>query len=129
MGRTPLGNEDVEHTAVITDPMGTAAAGGRSTSRPHYLELVEGPGAPRYYELRQPAAVVGRSEQSDIQVDSEGLSRKHLLVTRHGGEFVVEDLDSRNGVFLNGVKIHSATLRDMDTLQLGPVVFVYHEGD
>ena len=129
MGRNPLGHDEVEHTAVITDPIGTAAGGARSTSRPHYLERVDGPGAPRYHELRQPAAVVGRSEQSDIQVDSEGLSRKHLLVTRNGGEFVVEDLDSRNGVFLNGVKIHSATLRDMDTLQLGPVVFVYHEGD
>ncbi|MBM4379961.1 MAG: FHA domain-containing protein [Deltaproteobacteria bacterium] len=129
MVRTTLGDDEVEHTTVITDPMGTAATGGRSTARPHYLELVEGPGAPRYYELCQPATVVGRSEQSDLQVDSDGLSRKHLLVTRHDGEFVVEDLDSRNGVFLNGVKIHSATLRDMDTLQLGPVVFVYHEGD
>jgi len=129
MGRKPLADEVVEHTAVITDPIGSAVGSARATIRPHYLELVEGPGAPRYYELRGPAAVVGRSEQSDIQVDSEGLSRKHLLVTRNGGEFVVEDLESRNGVFLNGVKIHSATLRDMDTLQLGPVVFVYHEGD
>lgn len=128
MGR-PLGEDEHEHTAVITEPMGGVAGGGRFTSRPHYLEMVEGPGAPRRFQLRTPATVVGRSEQSDIQVDSEGLSRRHLLVTRNGGEFVVEDLDSRNGVFLNGVKIHSATLRDMDTLQLGPVVFVYHEGD
>jgi pSer/pThr/pTyr-binding forkhead associated (FHA) protein len=128
MGR-PLGEDEIEHTAVITEPMGGVAGGGRFTSRPHYLEMVEGPGAPRRFQLRSPAAVIGRSEQSDIQVDSEGLSRRHLLVTRNGGEFIVEDLDSRNGVFLNGVKIHSATLRDMDTLQLGPVVFVYHEGD
>lgn len=128
MGRPP-GEDEIEHTAVITEPMGGVAGGGRHTSRPHYLQMVEGPGAPQRFRLRSPAAVVGRSDRADIQVDSEGLSRRHLLVTRNGGEFVVEDLDSRNGVFLNGVKIHSATLRDMDTLQLGPVVFVYHEGD
>ena len=38
------------------------------------------------------------------------------------------DLDSRNGVYLNGVKIHSAVLHGGDNLQLGSVVLVFHEG-
>jgi pSer/pThr/pTyr-binding forkhead associated (FHA) protein len=31
-------------------------------------------------------------------------------------------------VFLNGVKIHSATLREGDNIQLGDVIVIYHEG-
>jgi pSer/pThr/pTyr-binding forkhead associated (FHA) protein len=37
------------------------------------------------------------------------------------------DNDSRNGVFLNGVKVHSAVLRDGDVIQVADSVFVYHE--
>jgi pSer/pThr/pTyr-binding forkhead associated (FHA) protein len=72
--------------------------------------------------------IVGRSAEADLRIDSEELSRKHMLIVRSADEFACEDMDSRNGIFLNGVKIHSATLRDKDTLQLGAVVLVYHEG-
>lgn len=97
--------------------------------RPHYLEVVQGPGAPAKIQLRGSALVIGRGEQADFKIDSEELSRKHLLIMRVADEYAAEDLDSRNGVYLNGVKIHSATLRDKDTLQLGSVLLVYHEGD
>jgi pSer/pThr/pTyr-binding forkhead associated (FHA) protein len=40
---------------------------------------------------------------------------------------VLADNDSENGVFLNGVKIHSAVLRDGDVIQMADNVFVYHE--
>jgi pSer/pThr/pTyr-binding forkhead associated (FHA) protein len=44
------------------------------------------------------------------------------------GQFTLVDLESRNGVYLNGVKVHSALLHDGDNIQLGTVVFVFHEG-
>jgi pSer/pThr/pTyr-binding forkhead associated (FHA) protein len=56
------------------------------------------------------------------------LSRSHLSLTFIDEEFVCHDLDSSNGVYLNGVRIHSATLRDGDQLQLGAIVLVYREG-
>jgi pSer/pThr/pTyr-binding forkhead associated (FHA) protein len=93
------------------------------------LEQIKGPGAPQVFPLARRFAVVGRARDADIQVDSLEVSRKHMTIKRIGAESVCEDQGSRNGIYLNGVKVHSATLRDGDTLQLGNVVFLYQEGN
>ncbi|MBL8938142.1 MAG: FHA domain-containing protein, partial [Archangium sp.] len=61
-------------------------------------------------------------------VDSDDVSRTHAQLLRIDDEYTIEDLDSRNGVFLNGLQVHAAVLRDGDQLQLGDVVFTYNEG-
>jgi pSer/pThr/pTyr-binding forkhead associated (FHA) protein len=99
-----------------------------TTPTPFSLHLVQGPGSPRNFTLAREEVVLGRSSEADIQVDSTDLSRKHLALRREHGQYTVLDLDSRNGVYLNGVKIHSAVLHEGDNLQLGSVVLVYHEG-
>jgi pSer/pThr/pTyr-binding forkhead associated (FHA) protein len=96
--------------------------------RPHILELVKGPDAPRQFVLSGAELIVGRSKEADIQIESKSLSRQHMLLVRDEDGFTCKDMGSRNGFFLNGLKIHSAVLRDGDTLQLCDVVFLYHEG-
>jgi hypothetical protein len=96
--------------------------------KPPVLKLVQGPGAPREYLLLKPEVAVGRGEECDVPVPSEDLSRRHVILRKDGVEVTCQDLESRNGVFLNGVRIHSAVLRDGDTLQLGNVVFLFHQG-
>lgn len=100
----------------------------RKDGKPFLLELIQGPGAPHRYTLSFDKLVVGRSEEADIQIGSLEISRRHMLLNKAGNEYVCLDLNSRNGLYLNGVKIHSATLKDGDRLQLGDVVFVYHAG-
>ena len=96
--------------------------------KPSILELVSGPGAPHKYLLIEEQIVVGREEGVQIQVFSKELSRRHVLIRRQDGEFTCLDLESRNGVFLNGIKIHSVSLKDGDNLQLGDLLFVFHQG-
>jgi pSer/pThr/pTyr-binding forkhead associated (FHA) protein len=105
-----------------------AAASIRGTKKPFTLQQVQGPGAPREFLLHLDEVIVGRSLQATISIDGGGVSRQHLSLRRNGPEYTVQDLDSANGVFLNGVKTHSAVLREGDVLQMGDVVFVYHEG-
>jgi pSer/pThr/pTyr-binding forkhead associated (FHA) protein len=93
--------------------------------RPSYLQQVEGPGAPRLLVLQKDLVVLGRSLESDIPLASTEISRRHLIIRAIPEGHACEDAGSRNGVFLNGVKIHSASLRDGDTLQIGNVVLVY----
>ncbi|MBW2704090.1 MAG: FHA domain-containing protein [Deltaproteobacteria bacterium] len=95
---------------------------------PSVLEQVKGAGAPRSISLMKVYLVLGRGQTADIRLDSSEVSRSHAALRKVGKEFVCEDMESRNGVHLNGVKIHSATLREGDTLQMGNVVFIYHEG-
>lgn len=91
------------------------------------LEQVRGPGAPRRFPLAAVETVVGRGQQAHVTIESTRLSRRHVVFRRSGHEFSLLDLDSANGVFLNGVKAHSAVLHEGDTIQLGDVVFVLHE--
>ena len=97
-------------------------------NQPATLKLLQGPGAPLDYPLENDNLVIGRSAEVDIRIASSDISRKHMLLKRNGEEFSFVDLDSRNGIYLNNVKVHSAVLRNGDYLQLGNVVFCYLEG-
>jgi hypothetical protein len=100
----------------------------KSFHKPYLLQQIKGPGAPRDHVLELDEIVVGRSHQAHISIDSGMLSRRHIALTRNGPEYTCSDLDSSNGMYLNGVKAHSAVLREGDTVQIGEVVFIYHEG-
>ncbi len=95
--------------------------------RQHWLEQVEGAGAPATYFLTTERVVLGRSESADIQINSAKASRQHALLERSGVDYILRDNDSRNGVYLNGLRIHSAVLREADTVQVTDCVFIYHE--
>jgi predicted component of type VI protein secretion system len=95
--------------------------------RTPWLEQLRGPGAPREYSLGPGETIVGRSNQATFHIDSALLSRRHVAIKKNGPEHRLVDLDSANGVYLNGVKAHSAVLHDGDTLQIGDVVLVFHE--
>ena len=91
------------------------------------LSQINGEGAPRSFAISQDAITVGRSHEADIQIPSPTLSRKHIEVRRQGEECLVTDLGSSNGFFLNGIKVHSAVLRNGDTLQLGNILLSFQE--
>ena len=95
--------------------------------RPPAFRQITGPGAPRDMILSRDKMTLGRSKAADFTVDSPELSRVHLRIEKDGIEFTITDELSRNGVFLNGVKIHAAVLRPGDAIQVGNVTFLFHE--
>jgi pSer/pThr/pTyr-binding forkhead associated (FHA) protein len=105
----------------------SVVAGSARTQKVPTLEQVRGPGAPRRFALSIAETVVGRGMQANVAIDSALLSRRHVVFRRLGPELSMADLDSANGVYVNGVKAHSAVLHEGDTIQIGDVVFVLHE--
>jgi hypothetical protein len=99
----------------------------RSGARIFVLHQDTGPDAPRDHLLVGEQSIVGRSGEADIQIEASDLSREHMLLYRDGDLYHCKDLDSRNGVHLNGTLISSATLQDGDVLQLGSVIFLFRE--
>ncbi len=65
-------------------------------------------------------ATIGRSAEVQIHVEDHGVSRAHARVVKApDGRYRVEDLDSRNGTHVNGVRMSQATLADGDRIQIG----------
>jgi pSer/pThr/pTyr-binding forkhead associated (FHA) protein len=97
---------------------------GRRARNP-FLQLIEGPGAPRRFILNKPEMIVGRDEQADIPLSSANVSRRHARIACRPHDVTIHDFESRNGVFLNGIKVHSAVLRDGDIIQMADFVFEF----
>jgi hypothetical protein len=101
----------------------------RRLTRLPALEQVSGPGAPRHCPLESERTTLGRGDDVDIRVESSGVSGRHLLLLRQGAEVLVEDLESRNGTYLNGLRVSRAVLKEGDSIMAGDAIFLFHEGD
>jgi len=99
----------------------------RETRRPS-LEQIAGAGAPRQITLEAGPNVMGRDADAQVRLESKRASRQHAIFRLSGTDCVLFDNDSQNGVFLNGVKIHSAVLRDGDVIQAADSTFLFYEG-
>ena len=70
-------------------------------------------------KLVEPVVVLGRSEQCDIVVDDADASRRHAEIRRDGTKYVLVDLESTNGVCLNGERTNRAVLSHGDVVSIG----------
>ncbi|MCR4317249.1 MAG: HD domain-containing protein [Planctomycetes bacterium] len=61
----------------------------------------------------------GRDTNCQIQVFDDGISRRHFAIRSIGNSFLIEDLQSSNGTFVNGKRIRSKILRTGDEIHIG----------
>ncbi|MGE4618840.1 MAG: adenylate/guanylate cyclase domain-containing protein [Planctomycetota bacterium] len=71
--------------------------------------------------------IIGRTEACDLRVHDDTISRNHARITEQAGSFVLEDLDSRNGVFIGDRPAKSITLVSGMVLRLGNVSILVEE--
>ncbi len=64
-------------------------------------------------------ALIGRSPECDVFLDDVTVSRRHAELVGEGGTFVIRDLGSLNGTFVNKHRIESTVLEDDDEVQIG----------
>src|SRR5688500_20383033 len=69
--------------------------------------------------LDKPILLVGRHPECDIQIDSRKISRRHCCIAQVEDYLVVRDLDSTNGVRINGVRVIEGRLKAGDELTVG----------
>lgn len=86
-----------------------------------WITVVTGFRAGRELMLNRPELIVGRAEGCDIPLFGDAKAEKqHARISRRGDRFVLEDLDSPGGTFLNGRRIESAEpLRAGDLIEIG----------
>ena len=100
-----------------------------SLLRPSVLQVLDSEGQGGVCELDAEEFIIGRGVEATFQVMSAELSRVHMRVHKARRGWRVEDLDSKNGVYLNGTQVHSALLRNGDLIEVGSVSFVFMEGN
>lgn len=69
------------------------------------IRIIDGRSAPRSYPVVD-SAIIGRAPESDIRLDDAAASARHARISRRSGHWVVEDLDSSNGTFIDGVRVN-----------------------
>ncbi len=77
------------------------------------------------WEITTKVVVVGRGDSADIQIKDERASREHLAIAPREHGYLLQDLNSTNGTWLNGNRIKEATLRSNDKIRLGQTVLVF----
>ena len=70
---------------------------------------------------------LGRSPESDVRIDSSSVSRHHALIVTGAQHAIIEDLNSTNGVIVNGRKINRHKLKDGDVVVIGEAQFKFSD--
>jgi adenylate cyclase len=72
---------------------------------------------------------IGRHPGNTIQILDKVISKEHAILSRVGGKFILRDLDSRNGTFVNQRRVKEVLLKDRDEVTLGPMRLVFFEDE
>jgi Protein of unknown function (DUF3662)/FHA domain len=78
------------------------------------------------HEVTGSRALLGRSKECDIRISDPNVSRRHAEVRQEGSTYWIVDLDSTNGVLVNGRREKRAKLDDGDTITLGSTDIVFN---
>ncbi|MDX6276724.1 MAG: hypothetical protein QOJ72_852 [Nocardioidaceae bacterium] len=93
------------------------------------LLVQRGPDAGARFLLDSDVVTVGRHPDSDIFLDDISVSRRHATFTRSGNGYVISDLGSLNGSYINRDRIDSeVTLAGGDEVQIGKYRLIYFAG-
>lgn len=87
------------------------------------ISILSGPQAGQAYPLNNGPNVLGREPGCDIILTSPGVSKQHAKLDVYDDKLIISDLNSRNGTFVNGVKVQSLRLQGGEKLSLHDVFF------
>jgi two-component system, cell cycle response regulator len=108
---------DWDDTTNVSDP---AAPPARKTGDERaYIIVLAGQNVGEMYKVSDAQITLGRGGGADVRLVDEGISRFHCRIKVEGDHLYLEDLQSRNGTFLNGERIARRKLEDGDKIQLG----------
>ena len=72
--------------------------------------------------------VIGRADDADLIISSKDISRHHAAVNYDGADFIIKDLNSTNGTFVNNRKIVKYNLQAGDEISIGDYSIFFDDG-
>jgi len=89
------------------------------------LVVRRGPNAGSTFVLERDETTLGRHPDSDVFLDDVTVSRRHATVRRVDGGYAVDDAGSLNGTYVDHERVETASLRDMQEVQVGRFVLTF----
>jgi len=87
-----------------------------------------GPTTGKIYPLEAPEIIIGRDASNGVAINDAEVSRKHAKLSLHGSAYVIQDLGSTNGTFINGQRITGTqVLNPGDTVSFGENIVLMYE--
>ncbi len=92
------------------------------------IQVIQGPDKGRSYELRSGENIIGRHSET-IQLSDGTISRAHSKLTPQNGQWLIEDLGSANGTYVNGMRLERTTaVKGGDQIRCGSSLLVFGAG-
>jgi len=116
--------ESDERTAIVS--LSELRSPRKQSKDRHLLVRVRGAELGRVSRLALEPFRIGRSQDCELWLGDDGVSRKHARIVHESGAYIIEDTESANGTFVQGQRVSRQLLRDGDVIQFGPTaVFRY----
>ncbi len=94
---------------------------------PAELVVVAGSQAGKRYSLQNGECVLGRAPGVSVFIDDPECSWRHCVITTEAEKYVLKDMRSAMGTFVNGLRVSRHTLADNDHVQIGESVLVFQK--
>jgi hypothetical protein len=98
---------------------------GRASAASPVLEGANGSLLGQRLSLRAGRQTIGRRRDNDIVLNDLSVSASHAWIMNQQGHYVIMNTLSTNGTFVNGKRIHEATLRHGDRVRFGQLEFTF----
>ncbi|MDQ1696602.1 MAG: hypothetical protein QOJ03_1955 [Frankiaceae bacterium] len=89
----------------------------------------ESRGEEQVLHLTHSVTVLGRAADADLKLNDPGVSRRHAEIRQEGGDFVVVDLGSTNGVRVNDASVTRQSLKTGDRVEIGSTTLVFRRDE
>lgn len=83
------------------------------------LAVLKKDGSSQIIPIEASEVVIGRSSKNQVSLDEKTVSRQHCKLTSNGEKLTIEDLDSTNGTYVEGVKVKAQELKGGEKIKLG----------
>ena len=93
-----------------------------------WLVIVKGDNLGQLFTLKKEGTIIGRSRRCNISLSKDGaVSTEHAKVYQEGSDFVIRDLASANGTWVNGKKVYHQGLKENDLITVGQTLLVFKQ--